>query len=84
MSKEKIDFTKDGKIDEYKILELVLKNLRNYIDDLTSEIYEIHNCVRQTDLKVLVEYMQRKLQEALDELEYINVDVEYKNIDDYE
>ena len=56
-----------------------LRDAAKHIDDLTSEIYEINNCVRQTDLKVLVEYMQRKLQEALDELEYINVDVEYKN-----
>ena len=61
-----------------------LRDAAKHIDDLTSEIYEIHNCVRQTDLKVLVEYMQRKLQDELDELEYIDVDVEYKNIEDYE
>ena len=61
-----------------------LRDAAKHIDDLTSEIYEINNCVRQTDLKNLVEYMQRKLQEALDELEYIDVDVEYKNIEDYE
>ena len=37
MSKEKIDFTKDDKIDEYKILELVLKNLRDYIDNINGD-----------------------------------------------
>ena len=59
-----------------------LKDAVNHIDDLTNEIYEINKCVRQTNLKVMVEYMQEKLQDALDELEYINVDVEYKTVYD--
>jgi hypothetical protein len=54
-----------------------LKETVVHIEDLANEIYEINNCVRQTDLKVLVEYMQEKLQKALDELEYIDTDVEY-------
>ena len=32
-----------------------LKDAVRHIDDLTREIYEINNCVRQTDLKVMVE-----------------------------
>ena len=61
-----------------------LKDAVNHIDDLTNEIYEINNCVRQTDLKVIVEYMQEKLQKALDELEYIDTDVEYITKSPYE
>ena len=62
-----------------------LKDAVNHIDNLTNEIYEINNCVRQTDLKVIVEYMQEKLQAALWELEYIDTDAEYKTEEeDYE
>jgi hypothetical protein len=61
-----------------------LQEAVTHIDDLTNEIYEINNCVRQTDLKVIVEYMQEKLQKALDELEYIDTDVEYITKSPYE
>ena len=62
-----------------------LKDAVNHIDNLTNEIYEINNCVRQTSLRVIVQYMQEELRNALDVLHYIDTDAKYETEEeDYE
>ena len=47
------------------------------INELDHDIYEITNCVRQSDLESMVENMRDQLSTALDILDNIDTDVEY-------
>ena len=50
---------------------------------MDNDLYEIRHCQRASKLEYLVENMKECLQEALEELDYINVDTEYETVDDY-
>jgi hypothetical protein len=50
------------------------------IDGLGHDIYEIKNCVRQTDLDLMVQNMKDYLQEAIEVLDSIDTNREFKTI----
>jgi len=50
------------------------------IDELGHDIYEIKNCVRQNDLEGMVQNMKDYLQEAIEVLDSIDTDREFKTI----
>ena len=61
-----------------------LKEVADILEGLREEKYEIDNCVRKTSLTNMVTQLREQLQKALDELEYIDIDVEYKTVYDYD
>jgi hypothetical protein len=52
------------------------------LENIKSETYEIKHCVRSSELDVLVEQMTETLQNAIDKLNEIDTNVEYKTIGD--
>lgn len=70
--KKRIRTTEDG----WKCVPELMDAVR-CIDELGHDIYEIKNCVRQSDLKSMVNNMRDQLQEALDILEDIDTNREY-------
>ena len=62
-----------------------LKEAIDYIEECSSDIYEIKNCVRNSRLRDLIENIKNNLQYAIDELdgisdpdeEFVTVDEEY-------
>jgi len=52
------------------------------IEEISHDIYEIKNCVRENDLEEMVSNMIDYLQEAINILENIDTDVEYITIND--
>jgi len=61
-----------------------LKEVADILEGLREEKYEIDNCVRKTSLTNMVTQLREQLHKALDELEYIDIDVEYKTVYDYD
>lgn len=61
-----------------------LKRAVRALNGMDQDVYEIKHCVRASKLEHLVENMKECLQEALEELDYINVDVEFETVDDDE
>ena len=61
-----------------------LKRAVRALKSMDQDVYEIKHCVRASKLEHLVENMKECLQEALEELDYINVDVEFETVDDDE
>ena len=59
-----------------------LKRAVRALDDMDSDLYEIRHCQRASKLQYLVENMKECLQEALEELDYINVNIEYETVYD--
>ena len=59
-----------------------LMNVVRCIDELDHDIYEIRNCVRQSDLQDMVSNMRDQLQEALYFLENIDTDREYVTVEE--
>ena len=60
-----------------------LKRAVRALNGMDNDLYEIRHCQRASKLEYLVENMKECLQEALENLEDINVDIEYKTVDDY-
>lgn len=50
------------------------------IEELGHDIYEIKNCVRQNDFELMVQNMKDYLQEAIEVLDSIDTDREFKTI----
>lgn len=50
------------------------------IEELGHDIYEIKNCVRQNDFEGMVQNMKDYLQEAIEVLDSIDTDKEFKTI----
>lgn len=50
------------------------------LDSLRNTLYEIDNCVRKSSVEGIVTHLQETLQRALEELEYIDTDVEYETV----
>jgi hypothetical protein len=50
------------------------------IDELGHDIYEIKHCVRQNDFEGMVQNMKDYLQEAIEVLDSIDTDREFKTI----
>ena len=61
-----------------------LKEVTNTIDNMSSHIYEIKNCVRSSHLDNLVLEMKEMLEEALDLIQKIDIDREFKTVEDTE
>lgn len=59
-----------------------LKRAVRALDGMDNDLYEIRHCQRASKLEYLVENMKECLQEALEELDYINVDTEYETVYD--
>jgi hypothetical protein len=59
-----------------------LKRVVRSIDMLGDHVYEIKNCVRASDIEYMVAEMKAHLQVALDTLDTIDTDKEYKTIED--
>ena len=60
-----------------------LKEVADILEGLREEKYEIDNCVRKSSVEGIVTQLKEQLQKALDELEYIDTDVEYETVDLY-
>jgi len=62
-----------------------LRAVANLIEDCTNyHIYEINNCVRESDLRDMVSEMRNAYTEALAMLDTIDVDAEYETIESHE
>lgn len=59
-----------------------LKRAVRALDDMDHDLYEIRHCQRASKLEYLVENMKECLENALEELDYINVDIEYETVYD--
>lgn len=55
-----------------------LREVTSILRTLNSYTYEIDNCVRESDLDDLVFDMKKLLEEAINQLNTIDVDIEYK------
>ena len=60
-----------------------LKRAVRALNGMDNDLYEIRHCQRASKLEYLVDNMKECLQEALENLEDINVDIEYETVDDY-
>ena len=60
-----------------------LKRVVRALDDMDHDLYEIKHCQRASKLEYLVDNMKDCLKSALENLEDINVDIEYETVDDY-
>jgi len=68
-----IEYTKeDGWDCEPKLMEIVRK-----LRELEESTYEIEHCVRQSNIKTMVNHMEETLLEALNIVKEIAVEVEY-------
>jgi len=60
-----------------------LKEAVDYIEECSSDIYEIKNCVRNSRLSDLIENIKNNLQYAIDELDGISdPDEEFETVDE--
>ncbi len=60
-----------------------LKEAIDYIEECSSDIYEIKNCVRNSRLSDLIENIKNNLQYAIDELDGISdPDEEFETVDE--
>ena len=60
-----------------------LKEAIDYIEECSSDIYEIKNCVRNSRLSELIENIKNNLQYAIDELDGISdPDEEFETVDE--
>ena len=59
-----------------------LKRAVRALDDMDNDLYEIRHCQRASKLEYLVENMKECLENALEELDYINVNIEYETVYD--
>jgi hypothetical protein len=57
-----------------------LREVSENLDSLRNTLYEIDNCVRESSVEDIVTHLQETLQRALEELEYIDTDVEYETV----
>ena len=64
--------------------ESLLTEVVDKIESCSSFIYEIKNCVRETDLEYMVSEMKEYLQDAIKTLDEIDTEVEFKTVEDYE
>jgi len=55
-----------------------LREVTSILRAVNTYSYEIDNCVRESDLDNLVFEMKELLEEAIDQLNTIDVDIEYK------
>ena len=55
-----------------------LKRAVRALNGMDNDLYEIRHCQRASKLEYLVDNMKECLQEALENLEDINVDIEYE------
>ncbi len=60
-----------------------LREVTSMLKTLNSYSYEIDNCVRESDLDSLVFEMKELLEEAIDQLNDIDVDIEYITKNEY-
>jgi len=72
---KKIETTTDG----WDCVPELMKAVR-LIEELGHDIYEIKNCVRQNDFEGMVQNMKDYLQEAIEVLDSIDTDKEFKTI----
>ena len=61
-----------------------LKECVAEIDNVNSIIYEINNCVRQTDLYTIVEELKNMAYTLTEKLEEIDEDQEFETVDEIE
>jgi hypothetical protein len=61
-----------------------LSKASNCLEEARHEKYEIDNCVRETPLDELVVNLKEKLEEAILHLDEIDINVEYKTVEDEE
>ena len=61
-----------------------LTDVTNEIDNVNSIIYEINNCVRQTDLYTIVEELKNMAYTLTEKLEEIDEDQEFETVDEIE
>ena len=61
-----------------------LKECVAEIDNVNSIIYEINNCVRQTDLYTIVEELKTMAYNITEKLEEIDEDQEFETVDEEE
>ena len=61
-----------------------LKECVSEIDNVNSIIYEINNCVRQTDLYTIVEELKNMAYNLTEKLEAIDEDQEFETVDEEE
>lgn len=73
---KKIKTTEDGWDCVPELMEAV-----DCIEEIGHDIYEIKNCVRQSDLESIVWNMRDQLQAALDILDSIDTDAEYITVE---
>ena len=60
-----------------------LQEAIDYIEECSSDIYEIKNCVRNSRLSDLIENIKNNLQYAIDELDGISdPDEEFETVDE--
>ena len=61
-----------------------LQAVVNLIEDGTNNyVYEINNCVRESDLRDMVSELRESYAEAINILDTIDVDAEYETADDF-
>ena len=60
-----------------------LREVTSILKSLNFYSYEIDNCVRESDLDSLVFEMKELLEEAIDQLNDIDVDIEYITKSEY-
>ena len=61
-----------------------LKECVSEIDNVNSIIYEINNCVRQSDLYTIVEELKNMAYTLTEKLEAIDEDQEFETVDEEE
>jgi vacuolar-type H+-ATPase subunit E/Vma4 len=61
-----------------------LKECVAEIDNVNSIIYEINNCVRQTDLYTIVEELKNMVYNLTEKLEAIDEDQEFETVNEIE
>ena len=61
-----------------------LKEVSDTLSGIRDALYEIDNCVRKSSTRGIVTDLQETLQRALDELEYVDTEIEYETVFDDE
>jgi len=57
-----------------------LKEVSETLGALRNPLYEIDKCVRRSSTKIIVQDIKEILERALEELEYIDTEVEYETV----
>ena len=60
-----------------------LKRAVSALNGMDNDLYEIRHCQRASKLEYLVDNMKECLKSALENLEDVNVNIEYETVDDY-